>query len=301
MRIAQRNNIVRYSTPAQPLWEVLSTLGLSIGVVDGYRLSFPAMRVTDKNSYFLSYGMGMYYRKYSPNSHDEGLGQLGMFVQPADIFEKISGHLFEEKFEWQPAVLLKLIKDSKQPDFINMFVDQPDKIQHRYWKWYQPQYYLNVKADDVERYQDKIPKFYRDFDRWIGKLITEADPRSVIIIISDHGHSPCFLHLDFYTQHRHGPPGIIIMHGEPIRKNFKIQNAHILDICSTVYYLLGLPVPDDSDGRVLTETMDKKFISEYPVSKIASYDFLKEEFTGETEFPLDKEELEKLKSLGYIK
>jgi arylsulfatase A-like enzyme len=39
----------------------------------------------------------------------------------------------------------------------------------------------------------------------------------------------------------------------------------IYDIAPTVLYLLGIPVPDDMDGRVLREAIDEGYVSQNPV------------------------------------
>lgn len=45
--------------------------------------------------------------------------------------------------------------------------------------------------------------------------------------------------------------GIVIMRGENIKKNTKIDNAEITDIAPTVLNLMGLKVPADMDGKIL--------------------------------------------------
>jgi arylsulfatase A-like enzyme len=93
------------------------------------------------------------------------------------------------------------------------------------------------------------------------------------------------------------------MAGGPIIGGFRLQKAHILDLFPTILHLLGLPVPDDVDGRVLTETFNPQFLKTSPVRRVPSYDFLS---TGQGEsaessrHELNKELLEELRSLGYI-
>lgn len=47
--------------------------------------------------------------------------------------------------------------------------------------------------------------------------------------------------------------GIFIMNGKNIKKNSKIDNAEIIDIAPTVLHLMGTPVPEDMDGKVLKD------------------------------------------------
>lgn len=49
--------------------------------------------------------------------------------------------------------------------------------------------------------------------------------------------------------------GIFIMKGGSIKKSSKIDNAEIIDIAPTVLYLMGIPIPEDMDGKVLKDIM----------------------------------------------
>ena len=73
----------------------------------------------------------------------------------------------------------------------------------------------------------------------------------------------------------------------------------IYDIAPTVLTLLGLPVPADSDGRVLVEILEPGFLAEHPVTTLPSYDpyFTREGAVAEVD---EEEILEQLRSLGYI-
>ncbi len=57
----------------------------------------------------------------------------------------------------------------------------------------------------------------------------------------------------------HRMEGVLIAAGPPFRPGSAPENANLLDIAPTVLHLLGVPVPDDMDGRVLTEILDPAF------------------------------------------
>jgi arylsulfatase A-like enzyme len=50
--------------------------------------------------------------------------------------------------------------------------------------------------------------------------------------------------------------GIFIGTGPGFQTGAKPENANLLDIAPTVLHLLGVPVPEDMDGRVLTEVLE---------------------------------------------
>jgi predicted AlkP superfamily phosphohydrolase/phosphomutase len=52
----------------------------------------------------------------------------------------------------------------------------------------------------------------------------------------------------------HRPEGIIVARGHGIRRGARVA-ANIVDVCPTVLDILGVPVPGDTDGRVLIEML----------------------------------------------
>jgi predicted AlkP superfamily phosphohydrolase/phosphomutase len=89
--------------------------------------------------------------------------------------------------------------------------------------------------------------------------------------------------------------GILVAWGANVRQGAGIDDPHIVDLAPTILHLLGLPVPEEMDGRVLAEalTLDR------PVEhRAARHDDngpetdLSAEETAEVE--------ERLRSLGYL-
>ncbi len=96
----------------------------------------------------------------------------------------------------------------------------------------------------------------------------------------------------------HSPYGIIAASGPGIVKS-KVANATLDDVAPTILYAMGLPVPRDMDGRVLTEMFDPQQVAARPVTWEA------EQRVSEVESrSLSKEEEkiveERLKQLGYL-
>ncbi len=68
-----------------------------------------------------------------------------------------------------------------------------------------------------------------------------------------------------------------------------------MDLAPTILHLMGLPVPDDMDGRVLTSALSIERAVEYEEVRAAEADAeagLSAEETAEVE--------ERLRSLGYL-
>ncbi|MEO8502326.1 MAG: alkaline phosphatase family protein [Acidobacteriota bacterium] len=302
--LAERTTMSRGELHALPLWEILDHYGISIGVVDGFYYSFPALPMSTPGGYFVSYGTDLFYSKLIHEPGSAKLSDSKLFVQPDDVLREIKPFLEKPDFEWQSAAVLQLLSDRPQPRFLNMYTHEPDSVQHWFWKWYQPELFLNVHAADLAQWGGEIPKRYKSFDAYLGKLLQRVDQapeKTVLLVVSDHGHSPTILHQSYYSQHRHGPPGIFLACGGPIRAGEKLASGSIYDIFPTVLYLLGLPIPADAAGQVLDPIVDPAFLAAHPRRSIPTYDGLwASPHAPGAKSGLNKEELEKLKSLGYI-
>jgi predicted AlkP superfamily phosphohydrolase/phosphomutase len=66
---------------------------------------------------------------------------------------------------------------------------------------------------------------------------------------------------------RHHPEGVFLAIGPGIRRGALVDGARIIDITPTILYALGLPVPEDLDGRVLTEAFTSEYLAANPVRR----------------------------------
>lgn len=100
-----------------------------------------------------------------------------------------------------------------------------------------------------------------------------------------------------YAWHREN--GLFIASSPQIRKGAKIDNARIIDLMPTILHIMGVPIPFDLDGRVLTEIFK-------PDSNLAKREIQYQipEACKKKEYHYEKEEEEeikkRLKGLGYI-
>ena len=292
--LARQLPVDRFSLESPPIWEVADRAGLSTGVVDGYFYSFPALASARPESWFFSYGLDALAARGS--SHPE------LFLQPKQLFRDVRPLLSGGDFHWQSKTLLKLLGEREQPRFVNFYTHEPDSAQHFFWKWYQPWYYLGIGDQEEAGKADRIPAMQRDFDRFLAALLARVGPETVVLVASDHGHSPTLIH-SLYTQHRHGPPGILLMRGGPVKPGLELSGSHVYDLYPTMLYLLGLPVPEDAAGRVLLDALDPEFVRRHPVRTIPSYGplGLAPGLPGASrDGGMNALEIEKLKALGYI-
>jgi predicted AlkP superfamily phosphohydrolase/phosphomutase len=99
----------------------------------------------------------------------------------------------------------------------------------------------------------------------------------------------------------HRMNGTLIMWGKDVLPGARIEGARIVDPAPTLLYLLGLPVPKDMDGRVLSEALAPALLSSRPIEYRDSLD---RGTDGERGGYLDQDEEEQireaLRGFGYI-
>ena len=104
--------------------------------------------------------------------------------------------------------------------------------------------------------------------------------------------------------HTSFPNGICIMKGPHIVPGAVLKEPNIMDIAPTILYLLGEPVSEDMDGRVLIEAIDREYINsnQLVASKYSDSKYHKKD-DGDTE-DLTEEDKEAIKNrlneLGYM-
>lgn len=97
----------------------------------------------------------------------------------------------------------------------------------------------------------------------------------------------------------HDPDGIFIAAGPNINSGEELPPAPIQDMAPTILHLMGLPVPENMDGSVMTDIFNKAFAEQNTVSKVSDKDFVSGEVM--TLSQEDEEEMKKqLEGLGYM-
>jgi predicted AlkP superfamily phosphohydrolase/phosphomutase len=98
----------------------------------------------------------------------------------------------------------------------------------------------------------------------------------------------------------HYKDGVLILFGKSnFQQGLRISDINIVDIAPTILYSLGFPIPQDMDGRVITEAFSKEFLRNNPIhySKIP----LQMESKPGSITPADEDAIaDRLRSLGYM-
>lgn len=132
----------------------------------------------------------------------------------------------------------------------------------------------------------KDPKYSMRKDPLYSELFRQLTPKDRLT-----GHHTSF------------PKGICIAKGPQIIQGSTLKRPNIVDIAPTVLYLLGEAIPEEMDGRVLTEAITKEYLKAHPIitSKYSKGHIEEEPLTsGELDSEDNEQIKQRLKDLGYL-
>jgi predicted AlkP superfamily phosphohydrolase/phosphomutase len=162
------------------------------------------------------------------------------------------------------------------------------------------------KLVDEETGDKVVGEVYRKEELYHGPHLREAPdivflPRSLEIAAFGEYEFASHRMIDFSrgVSGSHRMDGLVMMKGNPLKQGMVLQGAHIMDLAPSVLYLLGLPIPDTMDGKVLEAAFHEKSLMEKSIRFIeeSTNEFLPREIYSSEE----EEELKKqLKGLGYL-
>ncbi len=165
-------------------------------------------------------------------------------------------------------------------DCTMVFYETIDTTGHHFMQFLPPKM-PHVSKEEIRLYGDVMLKVYEHHDRALGQLLDEAGPDTTVMLLSDHGfHSgdqrPVITKTNpddraAVEASWHRQYGVLVLYGPGIKPAQQSPSASLLDITPTALALLGLPVGQDMDGRVLGEALAQPSPSESSES-IESWD-----------------------------
>ncbi len=296
-----RRFVNRLDLVSPPIWEIADRAGLATVVVDGYFYSFPAQPQLDPQSRLLGYGLND-----ALTDRRSGGAPMEWFAQPAELPAEVEAAAAgQPDLAWQSRAAAALLEDRARrgqgpPHFFNLYAHEPDTVSHQRWRWAEPERFPFVSSAGVAEHGGAVAEVYRRIDALIGELRHVLGPETIFVIASDHGQSPTFVHR-LHTQHRHGPDGVLLLHGPGVRRGHRLEGSHVLDVFPTVLALLGLPLPADAAGEVLDEAFEAPpgagSGSRVPTWRGA---WQPVDQVGGADVERTRQEIERLKAMGYL-
>jgi hypothetical protein len=135
-----------------------------------------------------------------------------------------------------------------------------------------------------------VRAYYLFVDRLLGETLKTLRPDDVLIVVGDPGR---------LARTGMGPAeGTLIVYGGPAQAG-ELGVVSERDVAPTVLHLVGLPVSQEMEGRVLTAAFTAPFASAHPVRQVPTYG--QRPAARQAGSAFDEEMLEQLKALGYVK
>lgn len=101
-----------------------------------------------------------------------------------------------------------------------------------------------------------------------------------------------------HTGH-HRLEGIGAVIGPHVQVGAQLHSASLVDLAPTILYALGLPIPPDMDGRVLTEAFTPEFVSQTAL-QYGTEDAVRTDFGGTYSDDEEEQVIQRLADLGYV-
>jgi len=156
-----------------------------------------------------------------------------------------------------------------------------------------------VGKDEAAVLGGVIDAYYVFVDGLLGEYMDRLGPDTTLVVLSDHGFKPVLFPGKPTTSGHHRMEGVLALYGRGVRGGAHIDKAGLLDVLPTILRLLDVPIAHDLEGTVLEQALDPAFARRHPAQTVDTYG--PAEHTGAPdESDLDKNVLERLRSLGYI-
>jgi predicted AlkP superfamily phosphohydrolase/phosphomutase/tetratricopeptide (TPR) repeat protein len=147
-------------------------------------------------------------------------------------------------------------------DFMAVYYNGIDHFCHGFMHFHPPRM-EGVPEDQFEIYKDVVNGAYRFHEMMLETLLALAGPDATVVLVSDHGFHSDHLRPRAMPKEPAGPAvqhrqfGIVCMKGPHVKQDERIYGATLLDVAPTVLALLGLPIGEDMDGRVLVQAFEE--------------------------------------------
>lgn len=165
------------------------------------------------------------------------------------------------------------------------------------------------ELQDPETGEQIVDRVYKKDEIYSGECL-ELAPDLLFVaqeyayISSKHfgfEESELMVRSDYANSGNHRQDGVFVAWKKGIKRGEIAQGAQIIDVAPTVLYLMGVPVPEDMDGRVLTEIFDEAYLADHPLRRQRYTAVEKDQTSDEAYSDEDADEVRRrLEDLGYL-
>lgn len=199
------------------------------------------------------------------------------------------------------------LHDRVQPRLGAYYFQAPDTAAHLFMPYADPPL-PEVDPARQRRFAPVVDRTYEYHDRLLARFVERAGDDTVVMIVSDHGFKTgeqrpsSDSRVEAATAAEwHARFGVLVAAGPGIRQGHELREASIMDVLPTLLALLGMPLSEELDGRVLEDALEPDFLERHPLRSIPSYGDLGRSSSAVAEAsPEDRAILESLIAIGYV-
>ncbi len=281
------------SLAAWPLWTILSTQGVSTGVVN-WSVTHPARPV-------LGYLVSDRFERWQESSLElegsdavwpreaidtavaaaRGRAAAGVSLPPAPEGETggraLSPCDADRAFERIGASL----QQERPTRFRAVRYECLDAVGHYYLRYTMPSAFDDVSDEELRRSGGVLMEQYVAADALVGRELAALGPGDLLLVVSGFGMEPldpgkrllerAFGNPDLSGSHERAPDGFLMAFGTAVRPGHH-PRASIADLAPTVLYYFGLPVGRDMDGFARTDLFQRSLTDARPITFIPTYE-----------------------------
>ena len=195
-----------------------------------------------------------------------------------------------------------------QPALVLVYYDGPDTLGHRFWVFRREVKIIEERLRTIgadtstakelqRRFAKVVDGYYRVVDAVLGRLMDAAAKDATFIVLSDHGFGDLrgkpWKDMEIPYSGSHEKQGLMILRGPKVATLKAGTTLTLYDVAPTAMGVLGIPTPKALKGKALLgAATNQPSIADRRQNSGDSADVEAPDF--------ESEELERLRSLGYV-
>lgn len=274
-----------------PLWEILTRLGVSTGVV-GWPVTAPVPRN-------LSFALS---RDYFEGSHLEenawppDIAQRGRLFQvrpqhldpgllgaldpppPDRVLQALAGDV------WRQSLTTFLLEQQREMGAVFLVLPGLRSVSQRTFGGYNAVQFEGLQRAPYVEAAEILRAYYAHLDGALEGLWERQEGPCLLAVVSAYGTASASgwqrLKAELSERRSLGgyfdesPDGVFLLYGEGIQPQSRMDGAALVDVVPTLLYALGFPIARDLEGQVRREAFEPGFLARHPLTFLPSYEAL---------------------------
>ena len=158
-----------------------------------------------------------------------------------------------------------------------------DAVAHRYLRFATPEAFGDVSLQERRQFGRVLNDYYGYVDTVIGDWLASLRDDDLLIVVSGFGMEPLSLgkrllerltgNPQISTSHERAPDGFLLAFGRGVSRG-RLPRGAVVDVTPTLLYFLDQPVGRDMDGFARTDLFGDAFNAQRTITFIPTYDIL---------------------------